>query len=288
MATQTAPVALAPGGALPPEVIRMIVGYLATSELYAEPKKGLARCSLTCRYWAGTLRPALFAKLTLCTPRDVSQLLDLLDAPSVLEPTLQRCLREVTYEILETQMVPPWLRLHTLSRSIPNVVMILTIGDAFTSHDDIDGASLLANFPRTLPPSIFPFNAVYLTDVNFKSAAEFSGLFHNMLKLSSGVVHNLTIRKRAVPVPRRALRQLRAVELEVRSLNVGSNSFSSQYTLARTILLPDARIKLSSTGWASAASIIDKLVPSEYDLSLVEVDEGNRGSNIQCTCSIIA
>lgn len=206
----------------------------------------------------------------------------------MLEPTLQRCLREVTYEILKTQIVPPWLRLHTLSRSIPKVVMILTIGDALTWRYDIDGASLLANFPRTLPPSIFPFNAVYLTDVNFKSAVEFAGLFHHTLKLSSGFVHNLIIRKGAVPVPRRALRQRRAVELEVRSLNVGSNSFSSQFTLASTILLPDARLKLSRTGWASAASIIDRLVPSEYDLSLVEVDGGNRGSNIQCACSIIA
>ena len=266
------------GGALPLEIVRMIVVSLtAHTQHDQEYKRGLAACSLTCHYWARILRPALFNRLTLRTSQEVSDLLSFLTLSNNLSPALHDCIERIEYWITDNQL-PPWLRLYRLSKVIPHVYMELVIGDILAPRNSvIPGASLLKNFPRTLPPSLFPFGAVYVCCIDFSNASEFTSLFHNTAKLGYGALYDVFIMQKPPLRAKRALRWKRRVELDVSAVELGSDTLSSQFRLASAILLLDSRLCLDAVTWATAVNIIERLIPARYRLGQIEVDRGARG-----------
>ncbi|GJE96147.1 hypothetical protein PsYK624_123400 [Phanerochaete sordida] len=65
------------GQRVPPELIKRIALYCVEWDRHGEPtdKRGIAACSLTCRYWAPLLTPMAFPRLVLRTAADIVQLL---------------------------------------------------------------------------------------------------------------------------------------------------------------------------------------------------------------------
>lgn len=266
----------------------MVAGNLIVGE---NPllKNGLAACSLTCRCWAELIRPALFNRLTLRTPLEVSQLLEFLMSTLSLRPALNTCIAQVKYEILGEQ-IPPWVRLHRLSRHVPDVCMELTVGDTRAySESLVRGGSLLKNFPRTLPPSIFPFHTVRLSNTDFNTPSEFTPIFQNMSKLVEGRLQSSVIRKEATSLIKRTLRVAHPVQLRLYRVTVGSDTFSSQFNLARAMLQLETRLNSDDISWASFVDIIQGLVPTQYRLGKIQLDSVKRGSRSREThCTLHA
>ena len=95
---------------LPSEIIYLIVQALRANQVLLQQqgdtnlrrKKGLAACSLTCRYWSEILRPLLFGSLTLRGPEDMTQLLGFLQ----ISPLLADCIWDL--QINQSSQGYPW------------------------------------------------------------------------------------------------------------------------------------------------------------------------------------
>lgn len=280
------------GAQIPPEVVRNIVYSLCQPPSYLKKswtwKKGLAACSLTCRYWSRILRPVLFKCCTLYTPEDISLLLSFFESPVCVGPALTTCISLIEYKIRESQ-IPPWIRLHKLSRLIPNTTIILNVnGSPPPSTLAFRGPSLLKDFPRTLPPSIFQFaNEVTIENIHFNRVTDFSPLFHNIAKVRDGQCTNLTVQHgiEQIPLPRPALSRRQRVEdciLFGISAEIGANDFSTQFALACTLVRPADRLQLDHTTWSSAADIITSVVPPRFRISSLWVDGGGMWNQENC------
>lgn len=277
------------GADLPAEIIQRAIEFCMPGDIsliwetlkdnkLKEFKQGLARCSLTCRHWAKTLRPKLFMELRLHTPQDVAELLDFMGSSVSLSPPIRMCIQRMTYEILEPQ-IPPWIRLYELSRNTPKARLSLRISGPQTSRKSrIFGKSLLTNFPRTLPPSIFQFRHIHLSGVDFESSSDFVGLFHNSMKLDRCILQDLTIDggQETLAIPRRVARQQplksKRIELQFNDVAVDVTGSRNQFALACAVILPRNCPWWRKMDWASTVEIM-KLVPSEYRLCDFELFE---------------
>lgn len=82
------------GADLPPEVISAIASSLAMEAPHY--KRGLAACSLTCRYWAGLIRPELFESLAVYAFEDLHRLIEFLDCPAPMPgPPLTQLVKSI-------------------------------------------------------------------------------------------------------------------------------------------------------------------------------------------------
>lgn len=270
------------GAALPPEVLRNIVDSLRAAEVtYSKgtfgtyPKKGLAVLGQVCHDWAKVVRPRLFYRLKLCNPQDVGELLHFLTLPVSVEPALSTCIREVKYDIQEDQ-VPAWIRFHKLSRFIPKARLYLHV-------NRIPGASLLKIFPRTLPPSIFPFHDISLRYLEFTGVNEFASIFNQ--NVDDGDLDNIGIQAEVVdmPMPRTALRRRQPWNQKGGALcsfsyqgHIGSDSFSSRLKLVSALLRPADRLGLDHASWISAADALVTLVPPNFQVRQLRVAKSKR------------
>ena len=153
----------ASGEHLPPEVIRLIVKQLYHINLIRPGaiKKGLAVCSLVCRYWAGIIRPLLFENIELRSREDAIQMLSFFESPNILKPPLTQCVWLLGFKHTGAD-VPPWIFLHQLAKYYRR-------GDIRHSFEDSDGDILWYGLPRALPPSIFAHtNVLELERVKFR------------------------------------------------------------------------------------------------------------------------
>ena len=268
------------GPRLPAELTRMVVQQAQT----AYSKGGLAAMSLTCCDWATVVRPRLFRKLKLCTPVDIAQLLEFLESRTPTMPALTKCIRHLQYGIYEDQ-VPPWIRLHKLSKVIPGVDITL---DVYGQQSL--GASLLKSLPRTLPPSIFRFRSIELSGLAFKKIAEFAPLFHNTAKLEDFVCIDLTVQQDMTQnlyftrVPHRRHALTCDASGSWHDIDKVDGSFSAQFNFGCAMILPAHRLGLDKESWTSAIASFIALVPEHFICDKLSVagnasDPSNRASS---------
>ena len=147
---------------LPPELVHAVLMRMEDWGKNGQIKRGLASCSLACRYWATLIRPLLFEEITLRSGEDVSQLVASLDA-DFLQPALSNCIEYINVVEDQTLAVPLWS--HQLMRLAPRIPLASiwqwNVEDAPAASNDQSPqkpASRLpfSALPKTLPPSALP------------------------------------------------------------------------------------------------------------------------------------
>lgn len=268
--TPSPPSVLHLGAALPPEVLRNIINSVQSAEeILSElgwrakdsdrPKKGFPALSLTCHDWARVIRPRLFHHLVLRIPEDVDRLLTFLESPASVGPELGTCIGQVQYKMKEDQL-PPWIRLHKLSMIIPEARMHLEV-------TGIPEESLFKVFPRTLPPSIFPFHKIELCALHFKRANAFISLFNHNVEYSDLAYVTIEDEVPQIPLRRRQFQNPKgSTTYKSSDVKVGADCFSSRFRLACALGLNPAdrlTLRLDQMGWSTAVDTVTAVLPSD-------------------------
>ena len=169
---------------LPPEVVAHIVRLCCVcDERYNLDRNRLAACSLTCRYWSQLGRRNLLGSIILKSAADVSRLLDCLDAPARLSPSLRECIRHLY--LVDRQPSPksmPWLHhlVRLKSKLEPGVhVWVACTGESSQSApvgpeavpQHIALPLPFTTLPRTLPSSPFRLESLILRNTQLPSPA---------------------------------------------------------------------------------------------------------------------
>jgi hypothetical protein len=172
---------------LPPELIYNILNHVVSRnpflKLWSYDKQGLSACSLTCRHWAGVIRPALFSTIVLRQPGDISKLLEFLDSEISVGPALSNCIENLTLEVEPTVLVRavPCLqhycklvkRLYVLARLHINNCQSPITGGPLSQLDPFSLSKVLSSsLPKTLPGTMFPVSELMLSSLRLRSVAD--------------------------------------------------------------------------------------------------------------------
>lgn len=145
---------------IPSELVHAVLERMWDCDDNGRIKRGLASCSLTCRYWAAIIRPLLFEELMIHSREEIRQLVAFMDA-DFLEPTLSKCIQFLNVIEDQASVGPPWShQLIRLASRLPGLLI-----DSWT----VKGAPTFSNsqhrlarrsplpflvLPRTLPRCI--------------------------------------------------------------------------------------------------------------------------------------
>ncbi|EKM52891.1 uncharacterized protein PHACADRAFT_261560 [Phanerochaete carnosa HHB-10118-sp] len=186
----------ATGAELPSELLHRIVVLCRAAILSHDGetetfgKKGLAACSLTCRYWAIIIRPKLFETLVLRSYQDAAQLASFLTTPTTLEPSIQEYIRSIEISLCEPARFSEtsWVHLVDLCRRIPSLAHNSSItwdrGLNLTMKGVQEGGSNLKQsmrsdtllpatvLPRTVPVSSLRLKKLVLSDLTLRSVRD--------------------------------------------------------------------------------------------------------------------
>lgn len=177
------------GERIPQELFAPIIDallYPVRSPSRHNHKRGLALCSLTCRYWAKRIRPALFRRLTIRTLQDISDLLYILDSRSAVEPNFADCIRELVVEHCPVDGIPWIHHVHSILRRLRDATVSLRIinqadnsqDSSTTSHTSIAMTEIPLAYPRTLPSSILPISQLLLDGLRIRHISDLVRLIY--------------------------------------------------------------------------------------------------------------
>ena len=239
---------LATAADLPPEVVARIA-RLCCTKVGGRDKRSWGACSLTCRYWSQLARRDLLQSITLKSAADISQLLQYLDTPTRLTPSLRECIRYLY--LVNRQPSPksmPWL--HHLVRLKPKldpgvrVWIICTVDSSQstpTPTNAVPHAVLALPFttlPRMLPSSVLRLGSLTLRNIQLPSPAYLlrciSHLIVDHVRLEQVAFTDLSMLGVRIP-PQRPCRRRVIVTVESDLLS-DMDSFHSWFVLSHTIL----------------------------------------------------
>ena len=166
---------------LPEELFEPIIKYICILRKWDWDfvhTRSLRDCSLTCRYWATRIRPAIFSHVTLTSQSRTRTFLALLPSPVVVPGLLRDIVREISLVMAEDSR--PWMyHVWALLRNgaLPNLRSINV--NIRGQSDDIRRpeagrskceALLDVGLPRRLPSSHqINLHTLSLTEISFRS-----------------------------------------------------------------------------------------------------------------------
>lgn len=153
---------------IPPELFQRIIENLCSAPELKKHDLGL--CSLTCRYWAATIRPDIFRELTLRSRDDAIAFLQFIRPESTTTvASFGAYVQKLSLEQLIRPHGVPWMHLVALASGggppllpkLSKVVVMLMGGDRTQSAFP---TSIYADIPRSIPPSaIHPSELLLIT-----------------------------------------------------------------------------------------------------------------------------
>lgn len=241
---------IATGEDLPPELIYSILLRCRDWDRDLKPtKRGLAACSLTCRFCARLIRPLLFERLVLRNATDVSRLLVYLDEPDILVPNIRDCVSHVGFVEDQTTSNIPWshhvIRLHGQR---PQLTFSSEMSWILISESQIQPqpTTLLpfSALPRTLPGPTLLIGHLNLRRLRLSSVKGLvdCAIHLGMMEIS---LEEVAFVDSAVhtPVPRRSRRHSR---LQIVHMNrcFDEPELCSQYKLANILLTSRGKMRI--------------------------------------------
>ena len=193
---------------LPPELVHAILIQMRDRDEHRYPiKRGLASCSLTCRYWAPSIRPLLFEMLTLRSGEDVSQLVAFLDADS-LQPALNSCIHYLCMVEDQALAESSWShQLIRLTRRLPEACILHWAVKGSSAASDSQHLLVrnrmsplpFAALPRTLPPSILGrVFRLTLSGLSLRSLRDLARFLGNQMSCYGIELENVTFAEESV------------------------------------------------------------------------------------------
>lgn len=269
----------ASGEDLPPEVLCYIVEWLLPEGRYPS-KKGLAACSLTCHYWAKTIRPLLFARIRLYSLEDATHFQYLLDSPlPTVSPSIEQCAKVVHFDLRGAQTPDILYLIRVLAqRVVVEDVSFSSERNLGPPAPETPSAYTCVPFyglPTTLPGASLPTNQLYLRDLDFENIRDLVKVVASLTRLLQCHCSNLTFKDHS-PVTR-VLGRSRCLE-NITVTGCSDGDLAAQIGLAFTIALHCRRPFAFDTDYrVTIMEAITALVPSsiyEGHLSASVDDQG--------------
>ena len=261
------------GADLPPEVISNIVLLIP-----AGCKRGLAACSLTCRYWEKSISPSLFHTIVVRNYKDLSELETFLSS----KPELGAYIKYFK-AAFNSNSRQPWLHhLRKISTYAHDAMILLEIDGAGDRPQDSgakklqslgDGSnttrptvhyssiSSLLGLPRNLPYSTFPVHYLCLIGVNIKRRMELIRFVLSMptldhlslIRISFADAYELT----QPPIPHRASFTKLSVSLShcKEKGDIPQLNSASSFYFAAGVFPAHARV------WTQVVNVLKLLIP---------------------------
>ena len=231
---------------LPSEVTALVVQalYNPTSNLVIE-KRGLAACSLTCRYWANALQPLLFYSLQLRSRSDAMRLLEFFQR----SPHLAGYIRSI--HVLQSSRTCSWF--HHICKITPfltaNTYFSLTINHpqnlSVTLNHSLKHCKppvnpfSLFDCPRQYPTSYLQFRHLTIDGVQLRRQQDLVRFIHGLPLLHTCTIRDVKFLEPCVaeagaqnPTPQRFPRALYRIEVS----NCFDGFFSEQLSLASSTI----------------------------------------------------
>lgn len=196
----------ATGAALPNEIIAIIVTSFLSKSIPGEIPLGTL--SLVCRFWAKKLRRRIFSTLEIRSRNAFKQLLELLQNPGPVQPSISQCIFMVRLR-QEGLWGDPWLH-HVqaeLSKHVAcQIPFYITLENTSTPYHQESSIAMYAPstfsaaLPRTLPSACFPFQSLYLNDLRFRRILDLLRLI-DLAHLQSLWLKNIAIEQTTDWVP---------------------------------------------------------------------------------------
>lgn len=286
------------GRKLPPEILSRIVRCLRIEvDVLDTPfeqwvvtdskvKKGLAACSLTCRYWSTSLRPILFSSLILRDASDVERLMEILLSPISLWDPPHRYITNVCIEADGSQQ-QPWLHhVYKVWRCISaaghqpyyrRFLHIRVAGREKEKPGMTDGQTHVIPFqslPRSLPYTGLPIQHIILSDLRLRRSYDLLRLvreFPSLIQCSFRRISFVETQSShpTLPILRRSKKSwsFRAIVSECG----GDSKPESQLALAAAAVFAPQLFGLNEHTWSTAFSAAAFLCPPEHSAVDVQI-----------------
>lgn len=279
------------GEDLPPEIIREIIAHFVNSTPSVSSKPGLASCSITCRYWASVIRPALFASISLSSRYDLLQLLEFLQSHAVTTQTISECLECISIVQRSDYPAPPWFHHVDIIRRVskrsdlaftlmvlPGPTVLASAGPPSVKSDAVTFPSPVFCLPRRLPSCITPFQMMRLSDIEV-SRKDFLRLLGSLPGLWSLHCRRVSFKDDmrssglSYGRPNSVLKHLCLDGYEFRT---ATGNLWTQLLLASTILRGSRHLNVEQQVWLSAlgavCSLLDHWGPGVGTLTVLLLD----------------
>lgn len=234
-------------------------------------KRGLAACSLTCRYWAACVRPMLFESIVLRNGEDVERLLQLLCYSVPLGYPILQCIVRLGIKI-ESSSQQPWL--HHVSRLCGymnsagcSVYLDLSVDNhAQERHDLLSSTALpFKCFPRSIPCSILPIYRITLDNLHLRRIGDLVRFIQGFPSLYACACRHVSFTDASYPStiqlsPRQPSRMLTHITMS----ECGDGQLCTQLKLAATALLIPRVLGLDDRTWAIAFRAAILMSPSDH------------------------
>lgn len=253
-------------------------------------KQHLGICSLVCRFWAQWCRPHIFYSITLRSAEDFEQLVQLMDTPSKVLPSIRQCLVKLIV-IRRGACDAPYL--HLIARHWEHLVdfeMLPVNSSSPLSSDSIaDYAphSMSVGLPRTLPGSMYPLYSITLSDLRFRNTGDVLKLIRNLYDLTKLECTKLRF-DNVSPVLPGGTRRVRGQLLSVSISDCGSSDSNCQIELLASIVSSSftgtnlfmSPRRLSVEAWGTICRLLTALAPSSYTHIRRDSSSGKSASNM--------
>ena len=259
-----------------------------------DPKKGLARCSLTCRYWAVAVRSVLFNSLILRSADDLAQLVAFLDHPILAEHPLSPLIEDVGIE-LNGSPQQPWLHhLPTLSkRLLPNVCKwrdnidcspdvflfnIRIVGDVGSGKKHAHCLPF-SSLPRSLPHMYAPVHYLRLEDLRLRRHRDLARLVSGYPKSLNCKIRRITFELPDVsslgammPGRRRRTEVTRPWSMDIAVSECGDSRASVRLAMSLAARDVMQHFTLDGRAWEAACQAISSYVLLDHmDVDIMKI-----------------
>ena len=203
-------------------------------------------------------------------------------SPTLLGLPLSHYIENITIS-KRTNWIPPWTRIHALSKKIPGVVIKFETsinnktsrGDGSPQDHEIDEQSLLSCLPRTLPPSIFScikeLELPYVHFKNPKTVTRFVRSFPDIEKCTYATLEASSTTDSVEASPSRVISTRRHFTLN--KFLAASCSFETQLKISLAISSAQERLRIRNHVWNVALVALITLFPDQYHVDRVVVSK---------------
>lgn len=244
---------------LPAELLLSILWHITQPRFGA--KRGIAACSLVCRYWAEMLRPLLFKELRLRSNADIAFLVEVMQCPlSRPGRPLGNCIMKLRFSSVEDWSMSS---VNHLSRILKlcgrpfNSLLYLDIENRQASSSSRGTISQtympFSPFPRR-PPTVPQFTSISLYNVQLQRQMDLVSLLDNCPSTRVFELQKVTFLEET-KIWRRTLRSSSRLQC-IQAVDCGDKSLGAQINLGAALVASQRRLRVDLDGdWAIALRV---------------------------------
>ncbi|KIP01453.1 hypothetical protein PHLGIDRAFT_355851 [Phlebiopsis gigantea 11061_1 CR5-6] len=251
-------------------------------------KRGLAACSLTCRYWAPAVRAVLFRTLILRSADDLDQLIAFLGSSTAIAPPISSLVQFVRIE-MDGSPQRPWLHhLNKLDKdlnfsrscALRALYDVSIVNDGEAAPPKVMHIFPFQFLPRSPPLACPPIHSLCLDRLHLRQPRDLLRAISSIRQLAHCSITGVTFKDASFPDMRMPLLGHRT-PLAPRRFTVivghcGDDTPSTQLALATAIFPASSMTGVDTRTWDTARQAVTSYTPIDH--TAVRIDGERRDS----------